>query len=106
MTIELIDITLAERQPHPRLAARLTGRVRAVLMETIDERQYQHELMVPVWVDQQAGMDDSDVEMAMLVKAAGIVGRLKANLARPAGSALPAVASQQETELPPKTGAD
>lgn len=106
MTIELIDITLAERQPHPRLAARLTGRVRAVLMETIDEREYQHELMVPVWVDQHAGMDDSDVEMAMLVKAAGIVGRLKANLARSAASPPGAVDVQQGPELPPEFEAD
>lgn len=106
MTIELIDISLAERQPHPRLAARLTGRVRAVLMETIDEREYQHELMVPVWVDQQAGMDDSDVEMAMLVKAAGIVGRLKANLARSASSPPGAEDVHQGPELPPEVEVD
>lgn len=80
MSLELIDIALAERQPHPRLQDRVTGKVRAVLTETIGGRDVRHELLVPVWVDIQAGMNDEDVELALMVKAADIVGRLKQHM--------------------------
>ena len=39
MSLELIDIALAERHPHPTLAERVTGQVRAVLTETIGGRE-------------------------------------------------------------------
>ncbi len=80
MSLELIDIALAERQPHPRLQDRVTGKVRAVLTENIGGRDVRHELMVPVWVDVQAGMNDEDVDLALMVKAADIVGRLKQHM--------------------------
>lgn len=80
MTIELIDIALSERQPHPRLSHRVTGKVRAVLSETIDGNAHRHELMLPVWVDTHAGMSDEDVDLGLMVKAADIVGRLKQRL--------------------------
>ncbi len=47
MTIELIEIALAERQAHPRLPNRITGKVRAVLDETMDGRHQRHEITVP-----------------------------------------------------------
>lgn len=83
LSLELIDIALSERHPHPRLQHRMNGKVRAVLAETIGDRQVRHELVVPVWMDVTAGMSDDDVELALLVKAADIVGRLKQRLATP-----------------------
>lgn len=83
MTIELIDIALAERQAHPRLTHRVTGKVRAVLTETIGEQQFRHELMLPVWLDARIGMSDEDIDLGLMVKAADIVGRLKQRLATP-----------------------
>ncbi|MEQ8598833.1 MAG: hypothetical protein RLP98_02815 [Devosia sp.] len=80
MSLELIDIALAERQPHPTLAERMTGKVRAVLTETIGEKEIRHEIMVPVWLDVQAGMSDEDIELGLMVKAADIVGRLKQHM--------------------------
>jgi hypothetical protein len=77
MSLELIDIALAERQPHPTLAERMTGKVRAVLTETIGGREVRHEIMVPVWMDLHEGISEEDVELALMVKAADIVGRLK-----------------------------
>lgn len=84
MTIELIDIALSERQAHPRLPDRMTGKVRAVLAETIGEQEFRHELMLPVWVDIRQGMSEEDIELGLMVKAADIVGRLKQTLGRPA----------------------
>lgn len=80
MSLELIDISLAERQYHPTLADRMTGKVRAVLNETIGGRDVQHEIMVPVWMDVSAEMSDEDIELALMVKAADIVGRLKLHM--------------------------
>lgn len=84
MSLELIDIALAERQPHPRLQSRVTGKVRAVLTETLGGKEVRHELLVPVWVDVREGMSEEDVELGLMVKAADIVGRLKQRLGTPA----------------------
>lgn len=81
MSIEVIDFVLAERQHHPRLAGRITGKVRATLIETIGEKELQHELLVPVWVDVEDDISDEDIELRLKVKAAEIVGRLKRRLA-------------------------
>ena len=51
MTLELIDIAVRDKQSHPRLAGRITGHVRAVLSETLDGNEHQHELSIPVWAD-------------------------------------------------------
>lgn len=83
MSLELIDIALAERQPHPALTERITGKVRAVLTETIGEEQLRHEILVPVWIDASAGMSDEDIELGLMVKAADIVGRLKQHMGTP-----------------------
>ncbi len=80
MSVELIDIALAESQPHPTLAERMTGKVRAVLTETIGDREVRHEIMVPVWMDVREGMSHEDIELALMVKAADIVGRLKQHI--------------------------
>jgi hypothetical protein len=79
MSLELIDIALAERHDHPRLANRVTGKVRAVLTEMIDGREQRHEILIPAWIEREEGMDDQDVDL--MVKAARIVARLKARLA-------------------------
>ncbi|MBE7733455.1 hypothetical protein [Devosia faecipullorum] len=80
MTLELIDIALAEKEAHPRLQDRVTGKVRAVLTENIDGREVRHELVVPVWTDVTQAMSEQDIDLALMVKAADIVGRLKQRL--------------------------
>jgi len=85
MSLELIDIALAERQPHPRLPQRITGKVRAVLTETIDGQEQRHEIYIPAWIDRRADMSEEDVDLALMVKAADIVGRLKTRLRLPEG---------------------
>jgi hypothetical protein len=86
MELQLIDITVRDKQAHPRLAGRITGHVRAVLQETVGSQEQTHELTIPVWADVPAGTSDADIDMALMVKAADIIGRLKANLS-PAPSA-------------------
>ena len=81
MSLELIDIALAERHDHPHLENRVTGKVRAVLTETINGQEQRHELLIPAWVERNADMDEADVDLALMVKAAEIVGRLRERLA-------------------------
>jgi len=83
MTIQLIDIAVTEKAPHPRLLNRTTGRVRAVLAEERDGQTSTHELSIPVWTDIKDTMNDGDIDMALMLKAARIVGRLKASLEPP-----------------------
>lgn len=87
MSLELVDIVLTERHPHPRLENRINGKVRATLVEVLDEREYRHNIDLSVWIDGKPEMSEADVELALLVKGAGIVARLKSNLngAKPAG---------------------
>lgn len=80
MTLELIDIALSERHSHPRLQNRITGKVRAVLAETIGGRLIEHEIFVPVWIDAVEGTPEDDIELSLMVKAADIIGRLKSRL--------------------------
>lgn len=80
MTIQLIDIAVTQKAPHPRLHNRTTGRVRAVLSEERDGRASTHELSISVWADIKASMNEHDIDMALMLKAARIVGRLKASL--------------------------
>ena len=80
MTLQLIDIVVTDRKAHPRLAGRTTGRVRAVLTETQDGREQTHELNIPVWADLPDGTSEADIDMALMVKAADIIGRLKLSI--------------------------
>lgn len=80
MTFQLIDIEVQSRAAHPRLAGRTTGRVRAVLNETRDGREQTHDLSISVWADLPADASDSDIDMALMLKAADIVTRLKSQL--------------------------
>ncbi len=80
MTLQLIDIAVRDRQAHPRLAGRMTGHVRAVLSELVGEQEQTHELAIPVWADLPEGSSDSDIDMALMLKAADIIARLKASL--------------------------
>ncbi|WP_240231362.1 hypothetical protein [Devosia lacusdianchii] len=81
MTIELIDIAVRDKQSHPRLQGRTTGHVRAVLAEQGPGRQQTHELAISVWADLPEGSSDADIDMALMLKAADIIARLKSNLA-------------------------
>lgn len=80
MNLQLIDINVRDKQAHPRLAGRVTGHVRAVLVETVGSQEQTHDLAIPVWADIAAGTSDADIDMALMLKAADIIARLKANL--------------------------
>lgn len=82
MTLELLDIALTERQLHPHLENRVTGKVRAALGEMIGAKEIRHEIVVPVWIDTAPNTPEGDVELALLVKAADIIGRVKSRLAQ------------------------
>lgn len=84
MNFQLIDITVRDKQAHPRLAGRMTGHVRAVLVETIGAQEHTHELSIPVWADVPPDTSDADIDMALMIKAADIVARLKAISPTPA----------------------
>lgn len=83
MTFELIDIAVADKQPHPRLAGRITGHVRAVLSESHGTQVQNHALTIPVWANAAPDASDADIDMALMLKAASIIARLKANLSDP-----------------------
>lgn len=80
--MELIDIAVQDKQSHPRLPGRITGHVRAVLSEQLGEQRQDHELLIPVWTDADAASKDADIDMALMLKAAGIIARMKARLAQ------------------------
>lgn len=80
MNLQLIDINVRDKQAHPRLAGRVTGHVRAVLVETVGTQEQTHDLAIPVWADVAQGTSDADIDMALMLKAADIIARLKANL--------------------------
>ena len=77
MTLELIDIAVRDKQPHPRLEGRITGHVRAVMSETLDGSEHTHQLTIPVWADVANDAAPADVDMALMLKAAQIIARLK-----------------------------
>ena len=80
MTLELIDIAVRDKAPHPRLANRTVGHVRAVLSETAGGLPQTHELSIPVWADTNPADTDADIDMALMLKAATIIARVKASL--------------------------
>ena len=82
MPYDLIDIAVSQKQDHPRLKGRVTGKVRVLLREIQDGREVTHELFIPVWAQFDDARTDGDVDMALMLKAASIVARLKANLAK------------------------
>ncbi|WP_375451188.1 hypothetical protein [uncultured Devosia sp.] len=85
MPYDLIEIAVSEKHPHPRLEGRVTGKVRVILRETMDGRDATHELFIPVWAQFAETRPEGDVDMALMLKAATIVARLKANLSRGEG---------------------
>jgi hypothetical protein len=85
MPYTLIDITVTEKTPHKRLPNRVTGRVRAVLNEERDGAESTHELSIPVWAERAQTMSEEDIDMALMLKAASIIARLKANLEKSDG---------------------
>ncbi|MET3927298.1 hypothetical protein [Devosia sp. 2618] len=80
MTLQLLDITVRDKQAHPRLAGRMTGHVRALLSEVAGGQEQTHDLNISVWADMPSESSDTDIEMALMLKAADIIARLKANL--------------------------
>ncbi|WDR02128.1 hypothetical protein PSQ19_15900 [Devosia algicola] len=82
MPYSLIDIGVVQRNAHKSLPNRVVGTVRAVLKEIQDDREQDHELAVSVWAQTDPDMSEQDIEMALLLKAADIVGRVKTSLER------------------------
>ena len=82
MPYNLIDIAVTERRPHPILGSRILGTVRAVLHEAHDWHNQDHSLSLKVWTEADEQMSDDDINMALLLKAASVIGRVKANLER------------------------
>ncbi|MCS6760269.1 MAG: hypothetical protein MO852_16075 [Candidatus Devosia euplotis] len=80
MALELIDIAVRDKHPHPRLAGRITGHVSAALSETLDGREHTRHLSVAVWADVAQDTAPADIDMALMLKAAKIVARIKANM--------------------------
>jgi hypothetical protein len=78
--LQLIDIAVREKQPHPRLEGRTTGHVRAMLSEELGGQTQNHELDIAVWADTAPGASDADIDMALMLKAAAIIARLKSRL--------------------------
>ncbi|MBU1306686.1 MAG: hypothetical protein KKF33_14360 [Alphaproteobacteria bacterium] len=83
MTLQLIDIAVQDRQAHPRLPGRSTGHVRAVLTETIDGQEHTHELTVAAWADHGLEATEADIDMALMLRAARVIARLKGSLSTP-----------------------
>ncbi len=79
--LQLIDIAVRDKKAHPRLAGRQTGHVRAVLTEQLGGMDQTHDLAIPVWADIEDGTSEADIDMALMLKAAAIVARLKHTLA-------------------------
>ena len=80
--MELIDIAVRDKQAHPRLAGRTTGHVRAVLTERrgrADRTVMNSQLLFGR--TRLPGASDADIDMALMLKAAAIIARMKANLA-------------------------
>lgn len=80
MILQLIDIGVRDRQAHPRLAGRMTGHVRAVLEENRDGESQVHELVISVWADCEPGMSEADIDMALMLRAARIIDRMRSRL--------------------------
>jgi len=80
MILQLIDIGVRDKQAHPRLAGRVTGHVRAVLVESRDGQEQTHELVIPVWAEGAEAMSEADIDMALMLRAARIIDRMRARL--------------------------
>ena len=82
MAFELIDIAVKGWRAHPRLPGRMIGHVWAVLAETRMGHSQTHELSIPVWADAPAHASSTDIDMALMLRAAKIISRLKQVLDR------------------------
>lgn len=80
MTFKLIDIAVSERHPHPRIAGRMVGVVRAVLSEVQEGFSQEHDIHVNVWTEVNEDMVDADIDLALMMKASDIITRVKARL--------------------------
>ena len=80
MTFKLIDIAVTERHPHPRIAGRVVGAVRAVLSEVQEGYAQEHDIHVNVWTEVSEEMSEADVDLALMMKASDIITRVKAQL--------------------------
>jgi hypothetical protein len=81
--LQLIDIRVRDKAVHPNLPGRVTGHVCAVIQETIGGQDHTHDLVISVWADVAVDTSEADVDMALMLKGAEIVGRLKTKMSEP-----------------------
>ena len=75
MSFEIKACTIADVRPHPTLGGRVEGKVRVTLRETIDRRDVDHDLTLKVWADTTPAMSLSEINSALLGRAAIILKR-------------------------------
>lgn len=75
MPFEVTDCSIIEMQAHPRLADRTNARLRVRLQETNASDTIDHDLVIRVWTDTRPGMSVTDIQSALLMRAAAIIRR-------------------------------
>lgn len=80
MTLKLIDISVAERGRHRLFADRVVGTVRAVLRETGEGYDQEHVLTLRVWTQVRIGLEEQEIDVALMMKAGEIIGRVKSRI--------------------------
>ena len=75
MSFEIKACTIADIRPHQTLDGRVEAKVRVTLRETIDRRDVSHDLTLKVWADTTPAMSLTEVNSALLGRAAVILKR-------------------------------
>ncbi len=75
MSFQIKACTIADVRPHPTLGGRVEGKVKVTLRETIDQRDIDHDLTLKVWADITPTMSLSEINSALLGRAAIILKR-------------------------------
>ena len=82
MKLELIDIAVRDKAPHPRPANRTVGHVRAALSETAARLPRPTTVHLPSGPISTPADTDADIDTALMLKAATIIARVKASSRR------------------------
>lgn len=75
MPFEVKACTIDEMHLHPTFRDRTQAKVKVVLREIRAREAFDHNLTLRVWADTTDQMSPSDVKMALLTRAAGILKR-------------------------------
>ena len=79
MPFEVKACSIDEVHRHPTFADRTQARVKVVLREIRAREAFDHNLTLRVWADTTAGMSPTDINMALLTRAATILKRTMAS---------------------------